>query len=298
MGNIAVVTGANAGLGFEIARGLAARGMTVVMACRDLKKAEAARDRLLAEQPQASLGVRRLDVSDLESVREFGRGFSGESGGLQLLVNNAGIVDIPLARNRAGHELQLATNYLGPFALIGTLLPHFASGQAARIVNVNSNAHRGGELRLDDFNWERGRYRGMAAYARSKLALMTFTLELDRRLRASGSPIIALSAHPGWAATGIADHKPMANPSNPVGKWLIGQVKKIVPTAAQAARPSLHAACADGVRGGEYYGPGGFGEIAGETAPARINPKACEVESAGRLWRLSEDMTGVRYLSA
>lgn len=296
MTKIAVVTGANAGLGYEISRGLAARGMTVVMACRNPEKGQAARDRILAGMPNAKLQLRKLDMSDLDSIRDFGCEFSKDLGQLDLLINNAGVLDLPLMRNKAGHELHLATNYLGPFALNGTLLPSLAKSPSPRIVNVCSNAHRSGKLNLDDFNWQQGVYKGMAAYGRSKIALMTYTLELDRRLRKSGSPVMALSAHPGWAVTEMALQR--SHTDNPVGKWFVAKMQKILQTAEEAARSAIYAATSEAVKGGEYYGPGGFGEIYGDTAPARINKKARDVETARRLWKLSEEMTGVRYLSA
>lgn len=294
---VAVITGANAGLGFQTSISLARMGMRVVMACRNMEKAERARNELLAEVPGADASILQLDVSELESIQAFGRQFAAQVGRLDLLVNNAGIVAIPLARNSKGYELQLATNYLGAFALTGTLLPFFRNVAGDRIVNVGSLAHRFGKLKLDDLNWEKDEYREMGAYARSKVAMLSFTMELDRRLRQSGSHIIALGAHPGFAATNITANDTALTPKGALGKWFNEKMILLVPTAAKAARPIVYAATADGVSGGDYYGPRGLFEIAGKPGRARVNPVARDTETGKRLWGVSEEMTGVRYLS-
>lgn len=294
---VAVVTGANAGIGFQTASSLAGMGLTVVMACRSMDKAEKAQRELLAEVPGAMTIIIRLDLSEPESIQAFGRQFSEQVGQLDLLVNNAGIVGIPLTRNSVGHELQLATNYLGAFALTGILLPFFRKDVQTRIVNVGSLAHRFAKLDLDDLNWEKTRYNEWKAYARSKVATLSFTMELARRLCECGSNIIALGAHPGFAATDIGKNNAALSPKNPVAKWFNNKMEALIPTAAAAARPIVHAASAQGVSAGEYYGPTGFLEIAGKTGIARVNPIARDVTIGTRLWALSEAMTGVRFLS-
>ena len=294
---VAVVTGANAGLGYQTTLQLARSGATVVMACRSPERAERARGQLLTEAPGASTLIMRLDVSEPESIATFGQHFAQQVGSLDLLINNAGIVGIPLRRNSVGHELQLATNYLGMFALTGTLLPLFRPDVPARIVNVGSLSHRLAKLDLNDLNWETGRYGPMRAYATSKLAVLTFTMELDRRLRQAGSTIQALAAHPGFAATEIGKDNSFMNPQNALGRWINRRLEAKIPAAADAVRPILLAACAEGVQGGDYYGPGGWLEIAGEPARARVNPRAMDIEVGKRLWSLSEALTGVRYLT-
>jgi NAD(P)-dependent dehydrogenase (short-subunit alcohol dehydrogenase family) len=297
---IAIVTGANAGLGFHTTLTLASKGYTVIMACRNEQKASAAQQKILDELPGAKTAIIKLDVSDIESVKAFAQDFADQFGVLDLLVNNAGIVGIPLTRNKLGQELQLATNYLGTFALTGLLLPYFRAGAPTRIVNVGSLAHRFGKLALDDLNWETDKYKygEMRAYARSKIAMQTFTMELNRRLQESGSEIIALGAHPGFAATEITSHKrDSTKPKNKISQWFSDKIEGLVPHPSDAARPSLHAACADGVKGGDYYGPGGFLEIAGKPAKARINPDALDIEAGKKLWTLTESMTGVSFLS-
>jgi NAD(P)-dependent dehydrogenase (short-subunit alcohol dehydrogenase family) len=292
----AVVTGANVGLGFATSEALLRKGYHVVMACRNAAKADVARNQLLEAVPGADVSVLPLDVSILSSVDAFAGLFAQQFGELDLLINNAGIVAMPFSRNDAGHEMQMATNYFGSFALVGRMLPYFAAARPCRIVNVGSLAHRFGEMPLDDMNWDRGDYRPMKGYARSKVALLTFTQELNRRL--AGSNLIALAAHPGFAATNITAGNPDMQPKNALQRWIRSKVEPLIPTPADAARPILHAALAEGVRGGEYYGPRGFLEIAGKPAKARLNPKTKNLAHAQRLWAVSEEMTGVSYLNA
>src|SRR4051794_7547962 len=184
-GRSAVVTGANSGLGEATARELAAHGATVVLACRNTEKGEAA-----ARRMAGAVSVRRLDLADLASVRAF----ADSTGEIDVLVNNAGVMAVPKGRTADGFELQIGTNFLGHFALTGLLLPKLRD----RVVTLSSPAHRIGRIRLDDLNWERRRYRRWAAYAQSKLADLMFAYELDRRLRAAGSTVRSIAAHPGY----------------------------------------------------------------------------------------------------
>lgn len=294
---VAVVTGANAGLGYQTALALARAGTTVVMACRSLERARQAQSDLLAQVPSARTTILPLDVSEPESIREFGRRLSEQCGPLDLLINNAGVVGVLLSRNSVGHEMHLATNYLGAFSLTGTLLPLFRKDARARIVNVGSLAHRLGRLDLRDLNWEKTRYNQWKAYTRSKLAVLSFTLELNRRLRRSGSHIVALGAHPGFAATEVAKNSAALTARNAFIQWIMDRIAVLIPSAADASRPILHAACDERVSGGDYYGPSGFLEIRGEPGRARVNPIARDVEIGKRLWTLSESMTGIHYLS-
>ena len=292
-----VITGANSGIGFQAALHFARAGARVVMACRSMDKAQKAQQDILREVPGADTVIIRLDVSDLESVREFARQFAEQIGELELLINNAGIVAIPLSRNAAGHEMQMATNYLGAFALTGLLLPCFRKDTPCRIVNVGSLAHRFGKLNPGDLNWDTTPYDQWKAYANSKIAMMSYTLELNRRLQAGGSNVIALSAHPGFANTNIHQNSPALTKNNPLSRWFQEKMASLTPSAANAARPIILAAEGDDVSGGEYYGPGGFLEIGGKPAAARINPAAKNPELAKQLWAVSESMTEVNYLS-
>jgi NAD(P)-dependent dehydrogenase (short-subunit alcohol dehydrogenase family) len=294
---VAVVTGANAGLGHQTALKLAGAGMTVVMACRSMERARKAQSDLLAQAPAARTTILPLDVSEPESIREFGHQISERCGRLDLLINNAGVVGVPLSRNSVGHEMHLATNYLGAFSLTGILLPFFRKDVQARIVNVGSLAHRLGKLDLGDLNWEKAPYQPWKAYSRSKLAILGFTMELNRRLRRSGSRIIALGAHPGFAATEVSRNSAALTPGNPFSRWITNKIGALIPPAAEASRPIVHAALDDGVSGGDYYGPSGLLEIRGKTGRARVNPIVMDVEIGRRLWTLSESMTGIHYLS-
>jgi NAD(P)-dependent dehydrogenase (short-subunit alcohol dehydrogenase family) len=294
---VVVVTGANAGLGLELSRRLARTGAHVVMACRSLDRAERARERLLDEVPEGKATILPLDVAELESIREFRALLGRHVGYLDVLINNAGIFGSPLSRNRAGHEMHLATNYLGPFALTGALLPLFRDRPDARIVNVGSLAHLVGALLPDALNPRDDEYHPWKSYARSKVALLAYTMELDRRLRASGSNIMALCAHPGVAPTEIAKGGPIANPKSAIGRALRSAMERLIPSVTQAAEPILHAACNDTVLGGDYYGPGGWLEVAGAPANARVNGCALDRALARQLWSTSERLAGVSYLS-
>lgn len=293
-----MVTGANAGIGYQTALHFARAGASVVLACRNMEKAEQAQRAIEQEAPGASTKLLHLDVSELASVREFARQFAEQVGQLDVLINNAGIVAAPLARNSAGHELQLATNHLGGFALTGTLLPYFRRDREARIVNVGSLAHRFGKLNIDDLNWQSSAYDHWKAYANSKVAALSHAFELNRRLHASRSNIVALAAHPGFANTEMSLKSDILRPKTALRWWYITKMRKVIPTAAMAARSVIRAASADDVQGGEYYGPTGPFEIGGAPGRARVNPIAADPDLGVRLWQTSETLTGVRYLSS
>lgn len=293
----AIVTGANAGIGFEITRALAGQGYKTIMACRNQLKAQEAKQSLLDEQPNANLVVLPLDLSELSSVNRFVELFASEVGELDLLINNAGLMSPTLVRNSEGHELQLATNYLGNFALIGKLLPYFCETRPCRIVNVGSLSHRFGKLALDDFNCEKMAYTEIKGYAHSKIALLTYTIELNRRLAHSGKNLIALAAHPGFANTNITRKEAVVRKKSSLRQWFQNLLEPFIPVARDAARSILLAACDPKVQGGDYYGPGGFMEMGGKPAKAKLNRVALDPDMGRQLWALSEAMTGVRYLS-
>ena len=201
-GRVAVVTGASSGIGFETAKVLSERGATVVLACRDADRAADAALRITTEIPAADLRTVRLDLASLASVREAAQEIRASCGRVDLLINNAGVMWPPRSTTRDGFELQLGTNHLGHFAFTGQLLDHMRSVPGARIVTVSSGAHRHGDIYFDDLQFERAQYSRTRAYGQSKLANLMFTYELQRRLAASGSPLIALAAHPGGVHTG------------------------------------------------------------------------------------------------
>ncbi|HZR34020.1 MAG TPA: oxidoreductase [Nevskia sp.] len=288
-GRVAVVTGANRGLGREIVAGLAAAGATVVLACRTPDKADAAVRALRARVPQARLEVMALDLADLGSVRRFAAELAARHPQLDILCNNGSAIMVPQGKTRDGFETHIGTNHLGHFALTGLLLEPLRRAPAARVVNTSSMAHKLTKgLDLDDLHYERRPYKEMDAYGQSKLAVLSFSFELDRRLRRAGLPIIAAAAHPGWSNT---------NPDQGTAlmRFFNGLIAQ---SAAMGALPSLYAAAAPQVQGGDYYGPGGMKELRGHPAPAASSEQARDPALAARLWQKSEELTGVRYLDS
>jgi NAD(P)-dependent dehydrogenase (short-subunit alcohol dehydrogenase family) len=280
-GRTAVVTGANSGLGEATARALAARGATVVLACRNTAKGEAAAARMTG-----TVSVRRLDLANLAAIREFAETLDGP---IDVLVNNAGVMAVPLARTSDGFEMQIGTNFLGHFALTGLLLPKITD----RVVTVSSGAHRFGRIDLDDLNWERRRYRAWAAYGQSKLANLLFTYELLRRLTSVGSPVRSVAAHPGYAATELQSHtETLLDRVMWLGNRIVAQ------SAEKGALPILYAATMPDVAGGSYYGPDGLNELWGYPTRVGSSKASRDVETAGRLWTCAENLTGVEFPAA
>ncbi|MEV3859163.1 oxidoreductase [Streptomyces sp. NPDC050095] len=283
---VAVVTGAGSGLGLATARALAHRGARVVLAVRDPDKGRAAAASITAGRRDARLDVRRLDVSDLDSVRAFADGLRAEHPRIDVLVNNAGVMAPPRTLTAQGHELQFATNHLGHFALTGLLLDALAQAPDPRVVTVSSLEHRKARLDFDDLTGERG-YAPMEFYRRSKLANAVFGLELHRRLTAAGAPVRSLLAHPGYSATGLQTNGTVAVP-----RLLFGYLFRSLAQSADAgALPQLYAATQPGLDGGEFIGPDGRGEMRG--APTRVEPApgAVDAEAGRRLWEVSQELT-------
>jgi len=285
---LAVVTGANRGLGLEISAGLAGAGATVVLACRDARRAEAAVQEIRRRVPQARLEVMPLDLADLSSVRRFAQDFNARFSRLDLLINNGSAIMVPLQKTRDGYEMHIGTNHLGHFVLTGLLLDRLQATPGSRVVNTSSMAHRLTKgLKLDDLHFERRPYKEMDAYGQSKLASLICTFELDRRLRRAGSGVVAAAAHPGWSNT---------NPDK--GSALMRWANSLMAQpAAMGALPSLYAATAPAVQGGDYLGPGGFKELRGYPAKVGSSDEARDPELAARLWARSELLTGTKYLS-
>ncbi|PTL60085.1 oxidoreductase [Paraconexibacter algicola] len=280
-GRTIVVTGASSGIGATAARHLAAAGAHVVLAVRDVAKGQAVADTL-----PGSTEVRRLDLADLASVRAFAEGF-GDGDTIDVLVNNAGVMALPEQRTADGFEMQIGTNHLGHFALTNLLL----SRVTARVVSVASSAHRAGRIRLDDLNWEEpGSYDRWRAYGQSKLANLLFTSELQRRLAAAGSPVIATAAHPGYSATHLQGHtgSRLQGALMAIGNRIVAQ------DDAAGALPTVHAAVAD-IPGDSYVGPNGPFELRGTPKLVGRTDAAKDADVAARLWTLSEELTGVRW---
>ncbi|ROO62394.1 NAD(P)-dependent dehydrogenase (short-subunit alcohol dehydrogenase family) [Micromonospora sp. Llam0] len=289
-GRVAVVTGANTGIGFDTARMLAAKGAHVVLTYRDKGKGEAALDRIRAGQPPGTVTGAELDLADLDSVTAFADAYRAAHDRLDLLINNAGVMAPPLERTRQGFELQIGTNHLGHFALTGELLPLLDAAPAARVVTVSSLAHWTGGIDLDDLNWRQRRYRPWAAYGQSKLANLLFTLELQRRLTEAGSTVRAVAAHPGLTSTEIGRHQGRSTGEN---RSRIDRMIRMQPSAG--ALPSLRAATDPQAVAGSYWGPARRIGTSGPPASARSSARAKDTVMASRLWSESEQLTGVSY---
>jgi NAD(P)-dependent dehydrogenase (short-subunit alcohol dehydrogenase family) len=289
-GKVAIVTGANTGLGYETTLALTAKGMTVVMACRNAEKAEAARKQLLAEQPGARLDVLSLDLSSLASVRQFADAFLARYDRLDRLINNAGIMIPPFSLTEDGLESQMAANYFGHFLLTGLLLGRLEATDGARVVSLSSIAHRNGRINLDDLN-SRQSYSRIEAYSQSKLACLMFAFELQRRLEAAGMQTISVAAHPGVANTELSRHLPawLMKTLGPLLMQILSQPAKA------GAEPTLYAALGEDIRGGDYTGPTGFREMKGRAGHAKARSSARDTEVARQLWAESERTVGLTF---
>lgn len=286
-GKLAIITGGNRGLGLEIALALAGAGSQVILACRDLDKATRAIKQIRERHPRAEVEPMRLDVADLASIRQFAEAFDSRYQRLDLLIHNAAAILVPQGRTIDGFETHFGTNHLGPFALTGLLLPKLKAAAAARIVNMASLAHRlTAGLDTGDPQLEQRAYKPMDAYGRSKLAALLFTFELTRRLKREHSGILAVAAHPGYAATN----------TDTGGIFLRLATRLFAQPPARGALPALHAATAADVCSGDYFGPGGFKELSGSPKRVDCSAEAHDSLAAKNLWELSEQLTGVRYL--
>lgn len=289
-GRTAVVTGANSGLGLVTARELARRGADVVLACRDLQKGERALAEIAAAAPGARVELAELDLGDLASVAAFAEAFRAGHEGLDLLINNAGVMAPPRRETADGFELQLGTNHLGHFALDARLIGAMEGRADARVVTLSSNAHKMGSIDFDDLQRRHG-YRRWSAYGQSKLANLMFALELDRRLRAAGSSVASLAAHPGYAATNLQ------SAAAPLADRVVMRLTNalVAQSAEMGALPALYAATFPGLEGGCYVGPDGIGEFRGHPHLATPSRAARDEQQAARLWRISEELTGVSF---
>jgi NAD(P)-dependent dehydrogenase (short-subunit alcohol dehydrogenase family) len=289
-GRVAVVTGANTGLGFDTARVLAERGATVVLAVRDTEKGKQAAQRISTAAPGADVTVAQLDLSSLASVRAAAAELRERYAGIDLLINNAGVMYTPRQKTADGFELQFGTNHLGHFALTGLLLDRITSVPGSRIVTVSSIGHRmRAKIHFDDLQWERS-YDRLKAYSQSKLANLMFTYELQRRLAATAAPTLAVAAHPGFSTTELARNSPAAL------RWLVPVTAPLIAqSAAKGALPSLRAATDPDVLGGQYYGPGGPGELKGSPKLVTSSKQSHDADIQRRLWTVSEELTAVRF---
>ncbi len=283
-GRTFLVTGANTGIGFETARVLARRGGRVLLGCRSEERAVGAIERIRAESPEADVEFLPLDQADLASVRAAADRAAAEPR-LDVLVNNAGIMGVPRTLTVDGFEAQFAVNHLGTFALTGLLLPKLEETEGSRVVITASLAHRGGRIHWEDIDGAKV-YSRQARYQQSKLANLMYMYELQRRLKARGSGTIAVACHPGLAQTEIGRAFLLIQMAAPL-------VRTFFNSQAMGAWPTLMAATAADVEGGDYYGPARFGELSGPATKAWSNPASRDPELGRRLWELSVQMTGV-----
>ncbi len=294
-GRVAIVTGANSGIGLVTALELAGHGADVTLAVRDAARGERARDLIRSTHPAAEVSVAVLDLADLSSVTSFADSWaSSHPSGLDLLINNAGVMAIPRQQTVDGFERQFATNHLGHFALTGLLLPALVARPRARVVTVSSGAHRFGQMDFDDLMGTR-RYLTWRAYGQSKLANLLFTAEFQRRLTASGLPMKAMAAHPGYSATNLQ----MVGARDRGFGWALGPMewanRLLSQSPEMGALPTLFAATVPGLPGNSYVGPDGLMEQRGHPRLVDRSNAAKNADDAARLWRVSEELTGVRY---
>ena len=290
-GQVAIVTGANSGLGLATARDLARAGATVVMACRDEAKGERAAASVRASTPNAALEVAPLDLADLASVRSFAAQAAAAHERIDLLINNAGIMAAPRRLTKDGFESQFATNHLGHFALTGLMLPALLKAPAPRVVTVSSHLHRRGTMRFDDLQGER-KYDRWGAYGQSKLANLMFCFELQRRAIEGGSSLLSLAAHPGYASTNLQFAASDRFYEKAIG-WVGNRV--LAQSADMGALPTLYAATVADLPGGTFVGPGGRAQQRGYPIVVTAASKAYEEDDWRRLWEVSEQLTGVHF---
>ncbi len=284
-GRVAVVTGSTSGIGMEAAKALAAKNATVILAARNADKAGAVIDEARARQPDADMHFEQLELTSLQSVKDFAARIAEKHARLDLLVNNAGIMMCPYGTTEDGFELQFGTNHLGHFALTGHLLPLLKSTAGSRVVVVSSLAHRRGNLDFTDLNWQRRKYNSSQAYCDSKLANLLFANELARRLATVGGCPLVTAAHPGWTQTDLQRHARIFSLLNPF----------VAQKTAMGALPTLRAAIDKDAGPGDYFGPGGRSEMRGYPVKVECTEIARDEELGAHLWELSEQMTGVTY---
>jgi NAD(P)-dependent dehydrogenase (short-subunit alcohol dehydrogenase family) len=292
-GRTAVITGATGGLGYETALALAGAGAVVVLTGRNDAKGRHAIEQIRGRFPDARISYETLDLASLASVADFAARFAAAHAALDLLINNAGVMALPKRQATAdGFEMQFGTNYLGHYALTAHLLALLRRGDQPRVVNVSSLTHRWGAINFDDLQSQRS-YAPAKAYSQSKLAMLMFALELQRRSDAAGWGLMSNAAHPGYARTDLIANGPGA-------RGLLWQINKLLrpyisQSAAEGALPTLFAATSPEAKAAGYYGPNEFYELKGLPVPAKIMPQAEDAAAAARLWDVSAALTGVSF---
>jgi len=290
------VTGANSGIGLIAARELARAGAAVTMGCRDVEKGNRAAEEVRSAVPEAQLDVRRLDLADLASVREFAEGVSAGGAKLDLLINNAGVMAPPRRETADGFELQIGTNHFGHYALTGELLERLRAAEGARVVTVSSTAHKTGRINFDDLDGKR-RYFRWAAYGQSKLANLLFAYELERRTERAGLDVRSMAAHPGYAATNLQTAGQFGGGlASIANKTVMALTNRLIAQSDEdGALPTLYAATFPDLPGGSFIGPDGPGEFRGAPKVVDSTSASKDETKAARLWKVSEERTGVVY---
>lgn len=287
-----IITGGNSGLGFEAAKAFTSKGAEVVISSRSLTKGEEAKKEILLNTTDAKITVMELDLCDFQSIRNFAAGIREKYKGIDVLLNNAGIMLAPYEITKDGFEIQMCTNHLGHFALTALLKDLIISNPGSRIVNVSSMAHKQGEMDFDDLFFQNKKgYSSMKAYCRSKLANLLFTYEIQRRFEAKDIKCIAVAAHPGVSQTNLSrfvEHKLIFKILEPL-------MRLIIQNSSMGALPLIRAAVDPGVKGGEYYGPGGFAEFSGHPVRVKSNKRSHNTEDAKKLWEMSEKACGINF---
>ena len=291
---IAIITGANSGIGYEAAEILARKGAHVVLAVRSENKGVKAAREIRSRLPTADLEVMALDLASQASIPAFADTFVAKHDRLDLLINNAGVMAIPRRETADGFEMQLGTNHLGHFALTGLLLPLILKTPQARIVTVSSGAHQMGQINFDDLQSQQS-YKKWGAYAQTKLANLLFAYELQRKLAAAGSNAISVAAHPGYAATNLQSVGPQMEGSRIQGAAMSVMSRVVAQSATMGSLPTVYAAASPDVRGGDYIGPGGLMGQRGWPKKVQSNGRSHDEVDATRLWADSEQLTGVTY---
>jgi len=293
-GKTIIVTGGNSGIGYEAVRLFAKQHAHVVLTSRNEERGHTAAEAIRSEIPDASIDVMHLDLADLDSVKSFADTARQTYDRIDILCNNAGVMALPYRKNKHGFEMQFATNHLGHFALTGHLMPTLLQNPTARIVTVSSSAHQIGKIQFDNLHWE-FKYNRWRAYGQSKIANLLFTYELQRRLEAAGSSVMAVAAHPGWAATNLQTAGPKLENATLKIKLYDSLNRWFGQSAEMGALPTVFAAASESIQGGQYVGPAGFNEARGFPKITKSNDYSYDKEVAERLWSVSEELTGVRF---
>lgn len=283
-GKLALITGANSGLGYETSLALAAKNAEVIMACRNLEKGKTALEQIKTEAPNAKLVLMQLDLGSLAAVRRFAEEVHAKYDHLDLLINNAGIMAPPYSKTEDGFETQIGVNHLAHFALTALLLDLVLAAENSRVVNVSSQAHTMGKINFGDLNSEKS-YNAWRAYGQSKIANLYFTYELQRKLEAADKAILSVAAHPGYAATNLQGTSSFFTWAN----------NFFAQSAAMGALPTLYAALSPDVVGSDFIGPHALGGWRGYPIKTKSNQLSYDEAIAARLWQVSEELTGIKF---